>query len=100
MAPSRSRCSCLSLSNVARSSRISSLSMDAPAPCCALRGQAKYHGESEAAQGFWHGVALPGAWARSGPGRRPDTGVDIRQIVSDLSQSTVLDQLSRRSEYG
>jgi len=40
------------LCKFARSSRISSLSLDAPAPCCLSGIGEKYQGESQAAQGF------------------------------------------------
>src|SRR5262245_51688054 len=100
MALSRSRCSCLSLSNVARSSRISSLSMDAPAPRCALRGQAKYHGESRAAQGFWHEVALTTHGPEVGQGDAPTRLWTLDKTSPICHNVPALDQLSRRSEYG
>src|SRR5262245_5565287 len=52
MALSRSRCSCLSLSSVARSSRISSLSIGRPLLLASLRDGPKYRGEPAAAQGL------------------------------------------------
>ena len=66
------------------SGRICSLSMDAPAPCCLSGIGEKYHGESQAAQGS--SESCTASESRSAPQRRPDTGVDIRQNVSDLSQ--------------